>query len=455
MTQAHEINFDGLVGPTHNYAGLAYGNLASERHRATTSNPRQAALQALAKMKMLTDMGVKQAVLPPQERPDVHTLRRLGFTGTDAEVLARVQRDAPRLLAACASASSMWAANAATVAPSADTHDRLLHITPTNLTGNFHRSIEPPTTRRVLRTIFADESRFVVHDSLPAGSETFCDEGAANHTRLAAAYGQPGIELFVYGRQATDGVPSGEVQGFRGFRGRQTLEASRAIARLHQLDLERTIFARQSQAAIDAGVFHNDVIAVGNLNVFLCHEQAYAAQSAVLDDLRRKFRAVCGAELIVIEISEKDISLADAVDSYLFNSQLVSTGDGTMVMIAPEECRQLDGPRKVLEGLISAGTPICSIRYADVRQSMKNGGGPACLRLRIVMTDDQFQHIHQGVVLTDSLYQQLRVWIERCYHVTSCGPTTWPIRNCSKKAAPQLDELTGVLRLGSIYEFQR
>ena len=26
---AYEVNFDGLVGPTHNYAGLSYGNVAS------------------------------------------------------------------------------------------------------------------------------------------------------------------------------------------------------------------------------------------------------------------------------------------------------------------------------------------------------------------------------------------------------------------------------------------
>src|SRR5687768_11173563 len=180
--KAYEVNFDGLVGPTHNYAGLSYGNVASMSHKRSVSSPRQAALQGLAKMKFLADLGVKQAVLPPHPRPDIAALRRIGFTGSDADVLAKVQREDPVLLAAVSSSSSMWAANAATVSPSADTSDGRMHFTPANLVSLFHRSLEAPTTAAVLRAIFNDEKHFAHHPPLPATMH-FSDEGAANHTR--------------------------------------------------------------------------------------------------------------------------------------------------------------------------------------------------------------------------------------------------------------------------------
>src|SRR5688500_13214854 len=112
---AYEVNFDGLVGLTHNYGGLAVGNIAAAENALTDSNPREAALQGLAKMKYLADLGVRQGVLPPQERPTLGILRKLGFRGDDISVIGKAARAAPGLLRACCSASSMWVANAATV----------------------------------------------------------------------------------------------------------------------------------------------------------------------------------------------------------------------------------------------------------------------------------------------------------------------------------------------------
>ena len=127
---ACELNIDGLVGPTHNYGGLSYGNVASQNNCQVASNPREAARQGLAKMKALMDMGFAQAVLAPQERPDVQALRACGFSGSDAQVIEKAAREAMPLLVASCSASSMWTANAATVSPSADTADglSLIHI---------------------------------------------------------------------------------------------------------------------------------------------------------------------------------------------------------------------------------------------------------------------------------------------------------------------------------------
>ena len=89
-----EANFDGLVGPTHNSAGLSFGNVASFSNANAISNPKEAAKQGLQKMKALSDMGMVQGVLAPQERPDIATLRRLGFAGNDASVLQQAAKQA-------------------------------------------------------------------------------------------------------------------------------------------------------------------------------------------------------------------------------------------------------------------------------------------------------------------------------------------------------------------------
>src|SRR5579871_2761022 len=146
-----EHQFDGLVGPTHNYGGLSAGNVASTEHEGQVSNPRAAARQGLAKMRFVHDLGVAQAVLPPHDRPSLASLRRLGFRGSDEEVIARAAEGDGLLLRQCSSASAMWTANAATVAPSSDTADGRVHFVPANLQQMFHRSIETPTTTRILR----------------------------------------------------------------------------------------------------------------------------------------------------------------------------------------------------------------------------------------------------------------------------------------------------------------
>jgi succinylarginine dihydrolase len=448
VSEAFEVNFDGLVGPTHNYAGLSYGNLASQRSRASISNPRAAALQGLAKMKLLADLGLKQAVLPPQERPHLPTLRRLGFAGSDAEVLAQAQRQAPEVLAAACSASSMWVANAATASPAPDTLDGRLHITPANLASQFHRSIEPSTTARALSAIFDDTSAFALHPALPAGWH-FSDEGAANHTRLCMSFGSPGIELFVHGRRAFDQAPHGPSR----FPARQTLEASQAVARLHGLRPEYTFFLQQNPAAIDAGVFHNDVVAVGNLNVLFFHAATYA-EPAALDAVRRRFAQLTGGELALIEVAETQVPLADAVRSYLFNSQLVTLPDRSMSLICPAECVEIESTRRYLDQLTGGGsTPIRSYKAVELRQSMNNGGGPACLRLRIVLTEDQLQRLLPGVLLTDALHAELTAWIERHYRqrLTAEDLADPKLLDESRTA---LDQLAGILGIGSIYDFQ-
>ena len=437
------MNLDGLPGPTHNYSGLARGNLASSRNAQQVANPREAALQGLAKMRALAALGYPQAVLPPHERPAVNALRSLGFSGTDHDVIVHAAREAPDLLAACSSAAPMWAANAATVSASADCADGRVHFSPANLVTHFHRSLEPATTTRVLRAIFADEARFCVHDPLPAAPQ-FGDEGAANHTRFAATTEAEGVEFFVYGRRAFGAGASPSR-----FPARQTREASEAIARRHGLDVARIVFAQQRADAIDAGVFHNDVIAVGERRFLFCHERAFVEQDRVLEALH----AAIGADFRALVIREDELPLADAVATYLFNSQLLPRSDGRFVLVAPAECRAHYATSQMLDRLIAEDSPIGEVITFDLRQSMRNGGGPACLRLRAPLTADERAAMRGNVVLDADLDAALDAWIRGHYRdrlsSTDLGDPT--LLDESRRA---LDELTQLLRLPSVYPFQ-
>ncbi|MEE2764027.1 MAG: N-succinylarginine dihydrolase [Pseudomonadota bacterium] len=444
VKHAVEANFDGLVGPTHNYAGLSWGNVASKTNVSAESNPREAALQGLAKMKRLADRGYVQGILPPHERPHIPTLRALGFTGTDRQILERAAKENPSILAAVSSASTMWTANAATVSPSADTGDHRVHFTPANLSAKFHRSIEHRVTGRALKAIFADDSYFAHHPALPSVSH-FGDEGAANHTRLCGRYGEPGVELFVYGQVAFNE----QAPAPRKFPARQTLEASQAIARLHGLKDQGVVFAQQNPDAIDAGVFHNDVIAVGNGNTLFYHDMAFLDEAQVLADLRAR---LTGAELDTVRVSSAEVPIEDAVASYLFNSQLLNTADGMMLAV-PGECREIASVSRYLDELLKSGGPITSVEVFDVKQSMRNGGGPACLRLRVVLNDDELSAMHRGVLLTDDLYERLTTWVKGHYRDRlSQEDLADPMLLDEVRKA--LDELTGILGLGSIYDFQ-
>ncbi|MBW8744795.1 MAG: N-succinylarginine dihydrolase [Sphingomonas sp.] len=349
-----EINFDGLVGPSHNYAGLSPGNLAASHNAGKTSYPRAAALEGIAKMRANLALGLVQGIFPPHRRPNRGWLESLA---TDPA------RAAPWLRAASLSASPMWAANAATVSPAADSADGRCHLTVANLMTMPHRSHEWPETLAQLRLAFAGPA-FAVHGPVPP---PFGDEGAANHMRLAPAHDAPGVEIFVHG------VAGG------GFPVRQHAEAGRSIARAHKLDPDRTLHVAQSEAAIAAGAFHNDVVAVADGLTLFAHEQAFADPAAFYADLRKLL-----PEIQIVEVPASVVPLGDAITSYLFNAQLVTLPEGGQALILPAEARETPSVWAWLETMIAGNGPIRRLELVDVRQSMANGGGPACLRLRVV-----------------------------------------------------------------------
>ncbi|QDP20028.1 N-succinylarginine dihydrolase [Sphingomonas xanthus] len=354
-----EINFDGLVGPSHNYAGLSLGNLASARNAGEVSRPRAAALQGIDKMRVNIALGLVQGILVPPPRPAHRWLAALGTDIASAD---------PVIAANAMSASTMWAANAATVSPAPDTGDGKCHLTVANLKSMAHRSHEWPDTLAQLQLAFANPA-FQVHSPVPPA---FGDEGAANHMRLAPSHGEPGIEVFIYG---VTGGP---------YPARQHVEASRAIARLHGLDPARTIFAAQSEEAIAAGAFHNDVVAVANGPVLFAHEKAFADRDALVAELAGRL-----AEFELVEVPDSEVPLADAIRSYLFNAQLVTPPSGEMTLVAPTECRDTPSVKGWIDRHLASNGAIRRIEFVDVRQSMANGGGPACLRLRVQCDPDK------------------------------------------------------------------
>ncbi len=348
-----EINFDGIVGPSHNYAGLSLGNLAATRNQGKVSYPREAALQGLAKMRGNMEMGLVQGFFLPLPRPDAHWPQDMALDASAD----------PALRAARFSASSMWTANAATVSPAPDTKDGRCHLSVANLVSMPHRSIEWPDTLKQLQLAFADETHFAVHGPI---RPCFGDEGAANHMRFCESHGDAGVEVFVYGR------PGGP------FPARQHEQASRAIARKHSLSADRALFIEQSPEAIAAGAFHNDVVAVANERVLFTHERAFADQAGAL----RKIRSAC-PWVEIVEVPEDAVSLDDAIASYLFNAQLITPPDGVMTLIVPSECEASPPVKAWLDTMVAGNGPIRRVHVVDVRESMANGGGPACLRLRV------------------------------------------------------------------------
>ncbi|MCS5592366.1 MAG: N-succinylarginine dihydrolase [Gammaproteobacteria bacterium] len=447
-----EYNFDGLVGLSHHYGGHSFGNVASSANKAAVSNPKQAALQGLKKAKALAQMGLEsgtwgQAILPPQERPFLPALRQLGFSGSNADVITKSAKAYPQIFAKTCSAASMWTANAATISPSLDASDNKVHFTPANLVTMYHRALEHETTANVLQAIFADTSYFVHHKTLPQNM-IYGDEGAANHTRFYSNHSEPGVEFFVYGAASFSGS-SVSVKPAN-YPARQTLEASSIIARSHNLAADKVVFAQQHPDAIDAGVFHNDVIAVGHGNFMMCHEMAFLNKEATYAALKSAF----SGKLYIHEVSNNDLPIEDVVSSYLFNSQLIGDAENGMFIVAPQECVDNMRVKSAIDNIIAGDNPVRGVHFFDVKQSMRNGGGPACLRLRVLLSQQEIDAVSARVVLDDALYSDLTTWIESHYRdqltINDMADPKFYEEGCAA-----LDELTQIMRLGSVYDFQR
>jgi len=440
MTYSGEINFDGLIGPTHNYAGLSQGNLASQKHLNQTSNPKAAALQGLDKMRLIMDQGIPQGFFLPHERPHLMTLRAIGFGGTDEEVINQAAKKNPALLKNVYSASSMWSANAATFSPSIDSNDQKIHITPANLNSMFHRSIEHEFTKTQLELMFGGVAK--VHEPIKNISG-YGDEGAANHLRVSAQHLMPGFQIFVYGSSA--------FEVHQGIIARQAEEISQAVSIQHQLDPDRVLFLKQNEQAIYSGSFHNDIVSLANEEVFIFHQEAFADRVELERVLHQLKDHVKGFH--PIEILSKDISLDDLVSSYLLNSQLITVKNNEMMMLLPEEVQNHGNCMKWLEE-IKSSSPIKRLEFVDIHQSMMNGGGPACLRFKAVVNSDELVKINKKFLLSPEKLINLRALVSKHYR-DRINPDDLLDIKLMEESYLFLDELTQLLGIGSIYSFQK
>jgi len=409
-TSFHEVNFDGLVGPTHHYGGHSFGNIASTTHGGKISNPRGAALQGIEKMSHLIEqLNLKQAFFLPVQRPPLKVLHQLGFTNTSAKKnFISFSERFPELVSPFFSASSMWTANCATICPSLDSLENKTQFTPANLQNKVHRFLESPYTYKLLNSIFNDSKTFNVHSPLP-NNMTFGDEGAANHTRLCSTDFTGGIQLYVHGWNLEKAQISPQK-----FPARQSYQAFKAIESSHQTSC--AIHLQQNPEVIDAGVFHNDVISVGHKNVLLVHEKAYLDQEEKLNEVQKMWSSKNTEDLHIIEIKEKDLSVINAVKSYLFNSQIVDNKNSSdYILICPEECKNNTQALAVINRIIADKNTINDVCFFDLKQSMENGGGPACLRLRVLLNDEEIAKTHQGVFLDSTRIQQLKSLVQNYY----------------------------------------
>ena len=406
-----EIQIDGVIGPTHHFGGLGVGNVASQRSQWRTSHPRSAALEGLAKMEQVAALGVPQFFLPPLVRPDWQFLEQHGYRGERSDILKRCSDENPKLLSAAYSSSFMWTANAATTASGLDTRDGCSHAVIANLCASIHRGIEARGRWLQFKSWTEGIPQVEIHHPLKVDTE-LRDEGAANHMRLCGASGSgTGLHLFVH-----EPVASLEQNAAPKFRSRQGKRASELVADRLQLPWSRRIFLEQTQRAIDAGVFHNDVIATSHRNLLLCHEDAFVDQPDILNQVSKAFERCVGEPLHVIEVRRTDLPLEEAVRTYLFNSQIVSGSDEAMHLICPQQCFESEATRGLIDGWISdVGNPIQDVAYVPLSESMANGGGPACLRLRWTLPESILDSRLSVWRWTPERGEKLRAWIDRYY----------------------------------------
>ena len=404
-----EINIDGMIGPTHHFGGLGVGNIASLASQNSIANPQAAALEGLAKMELVASVGVGQYYLPPPERPNWLWLESLGFGGDRRDALKRCLDEAPNVLSAAYSSAFMWTANAATVAPSSDTQDGFLHLLPANLCCNLHRGQEAIERRDQLQAMFSNVKNACVHEPLPSVF-ALRDEGAANHMRLCGTDGRNAIHVFVYGPN--------ESQQTR-FTPRQSELAARRVASCLRLNQRDCVFVQQTPQAINAGVFHNDVIAMSNRNMLIYHELAFENSARVVETIGQRFREKTGERLEDHCISDADLRLEEAVQTYLFNSQLLTVDSDQMDLLCPIQCVNSPSVLSLVNDWVSKEkSRIRRVSYLHLDQSMKNGGGPACLRLRAMLTESEFTELDDRFEVTNERLEKLREEVKTRYPST-------------------------------------
>ena len=320
-----------------------------------------------------------------------------------------------------------------------DNIDNAIHITVANLNSMMHRSIEPKFTYKMLKRIL--NKKVNINKSL-LNLPNIGDEGAANHIRIAERHNVPGYQIFVYSSENISHAKTIE---------RQSLIGSKLIARKNCVEDQRVFYLQQSNRAIRYGSFHNDIVSTANENIFIYHEEAFESTQELKVILAKLKKLVPNFK--PIKILNSEIDLQTIVSSYLLNSQLISLPSGGMMFLLPSEVKQYPNCMQWLEK-ISAEEEIKKIKFIDVKQSMRNGGGPACLRLRMIFNENEISSVNKNFLLDDNKIDLLTNLIENKYR-DRLQPDDLLDPNLADESLEILDALTKIFKTGSIYNFQK
>ena len=360
-----QVFIDTIPGPTNHFGGHAVGNIASMNSKNNILNPQKAALEWLEKVKKVAMIGGNQFVLPPQRRPLTHKKKTL----TQSDI----------------SSSFIWMANAGLFIPRIDTQLENNQFIPANMKQSEHRNIEHPFHQYWLKKILK-YSKCNFHKILDIN-----DEGSANSIRLWHKKNQCGVNIFVYGK------PNAR------YPIRQSKSSCEKIINITKP--RHYILLEQTKEAIDAGVFHNDVIAFGFKNTIICHEKAFSNQKQELKKLKKIFTNSLNAPLNIVEIANNSLSLNAAVKTYLFNSQVIEINN-KFELICPIEVKENPNSYKITEKWVTNGL-FNKVHFVNIKSSLKNGGGPACLRLCLYLNDNEVKKIPTKFKLDKTKYKKI------------------------------------------------
>ena len=366
-----QVFIDCMPGPTNHFGGHAFGNMASMTAKGQHSNPKKAALEWIEKINKLKKIGAYQLILPPHRRPLAHYLKH------------------PQLNEL--SSGFIWMANAGHFIPNSDTSKRYHQFIPANMNATYHRKYEHMFNTYWIKQILKNIPH-QLHGPLSSD-----DEGAANTVRLWNK--DIGIHVAVYGHKNTH------------FPSRQNEDS---IKELQEKTNILTLFKLQQKSiAIDHGVFHNDVICFGFKNTLFCHEHAFENQNEKLNNLKKIFHQKTNENLTIIEIKESELTLDECISTYLFNSQVIIQKNN-IILLCPSTVKRNNKSLSITNQWQQKGY-FSDVQYIDIKSSLMNGGGPACLRLCMYLNGNEIKKIPKQFWASENKIKELTKFINTEY----------------------------------------
>jgi len=171
-----------------------------------------------------------------------------------------------------------------------------------------------------------------------------------------------------------------------------------------------------------ACVFHNDVISTAHEHLWFMHEVAFENVDASLGEIEAAYLRQTGRNLRIIVVGSDELPLPVAVQTYLFNSQIITLPKADprepsrFHWIAPQQCEKTLETNQLLQRWQKdRELSLEKVHYVSLQESMANGGGPACLRLRISLNREQLAALPPRIFLDAEQYHRVHDWIVKWY----------------------------------------